>query len=261
MYKYSENTLIHSPGVDFSAIESIMKNGIMSANYGKDHGAKVNRNYFGSNLDDTISCIRYLYVNKDVEDSAYNRYVPNGISFLIEDVPFISDKNERFIHRSDEVLVKDFIPKENIKGILVPEELVNTDLRDLSYIREDSSSYKLVNQKINSISSYIKDNSGIICDYSIELFKLGWYNRDYEEMIKQGKTIDDNNQIAKDLHEEIKDTIRDLNNVIGYDYYECFSKILSKEDVNVLDIVNYINSKTLNLPIYMIKDKTLKKGR
>lgn len=252
MYKYNENTLIHSPGVDFSAIESIMENGIMSAKYGSEHGAKVNRNYFGSNLDDTISCIRYLYVNKDVEDSAYNRYVPNGVSFLIEDVPFISDKNERFIHRSDEVLVKDFISKENIKGILVPEELVNTDLEDLSYIREDASSYTLIKNRADNISSYIKDNSGIICDYNDFIRELYYLS----EESKNDSDLD-----REDLVSEFRDVISDLNCEIGSNYRECFSKILGKADINILDIVKYINSKTLNLPIYEIKGRSLRKGR
>ncbi len=252
MYKYNENTLIHSPGVDFAAIESIMKNGIMSSKYGSEHGIEVNRNYYGSNLDDTISCIRYLYVNKDVEDSAYNKYVPNGISFLIEDTPFISDKNERFIHRGDEVLVKDFIPVENIKGILVPEDLINTDLEDLSYIREDSSSYALIKNRADNISSYIKDNSGLVCDYNDFYRELYFLSEDANN---------DSDMTLEERKEEFRDVISDLNYEIGSNFHDCFSKVFGKDDINILDIVKYINSKTLNLPIYEIKGRSLRKGR
>ena len=59
--------------------------------------------------------------------------------------------------------------------------------------------------------------------------------------------------------EEFRDVISDLNYVIGLDYHKCFSKVLGKEDVDVLDIVKYINSKTLNLPIYVEKMKKVKK--
>ena len=250
MYKYNENTLIHSPGVDFATIESIMKNGIMSSKYGIEHGISVNRNYLGSNLNDTISCIRYLYVNKDVEDSAYNRYVPNGISFLIEGVPFISDKNERFIHRSDEVLVKDFIPKENIKGILVPEELIDIDLEDLPYIREDASSYELVKHRADGANVYITNATDMGNDYNDYYRELYFLSEDANN---------DSDMSLEERKEEFRDVISDLNYVIGLDYHKCFSKVLGKEDVDVLDIVKYINSKTLNLPIYVEKMKKVKK--
>lgn len=250
MYKYNDNTLIHSVGVNFCDIESIMKNGIVSSKYGEEHGIDINRNYLGSNLEDTISCIRYLYVNKDIEDSAYNRYVPNGISFLIEDTPFIADKDERFIHRSDEVLVKDYIPKENIKGILVPERLINTDLEDLSYIREDSTSYSLIKHRVDSISDYINSISGISCDFED-------YYRELYYLSEEAKNASEDEK--SDIFEEFKDVIKDLNYEIGLDYEKCFSKVLNKTDINILDIVNYINSNTLNLSIYQSKDKSITK--
>lgn len=249
MYKYSENTLIHSPGVDFAAIDSIMKNGIMSLEYASKHGVDVNRNYYGSNLNDTISCIRYLYVNSDMKDSAYSKYVPNGVSFLIEDVPFIYDKNERIIHRSDEVLVEDFIPKEKITGILVPENLTNVGLEDMSYIMEDSSSYVLIKHKVDNIKSYILNLSGDVCNYDDFIQELYYLNEE---------SNNDNSDLQRDeIISEFRDVISDLNYEIGLNFHTCFSKVLGKSDINILDIIKYMNSKTLNLPIYFIKDKPL----
>lgn len=252
MYKYNDNTLIHSVGTDFSAISSIMNNGIVSKKYGKEHGIDINRNYYGSNLDDTISCIRYLYVNKAIEDSAYNRYVPNGISFVIEDTPFIYDKDSRFIHRSDEVLVKDFIPKENIKGILVPEHLIDTDLEDFTYIREDSTSYILVKHRLDNIVNYIQSISNVKCDYED-------YLRELYYLSEETKNVSEEEQI--DIYEEFKDVIRDLNYEIGLDYKKCFTKVLNKDDINILDIINYINDNSLQLPIYMLDVKNKKKSK
>ena len=42
---------------------------------------------------DNIYLVRYLYVSDDPL-SAYNMYIKNGISIIIEDVPFIYDKNK-----------------------------------------------------------------------------------------------------------------------------------------------------------------------
>lgn len=246
MYKYNDDTLIHSSGADFSVVDSIMRNGIMSSKYGKEHGVDVNKNYYGSNLEDTISCIRCLYVNEDVEDSAYNRYVPNGVSFIIEDVPFIYDKEERIIHRSDEVLVKDFIPSNRIKGIMIPEKLINTDLEDLTYIREDASSYSLIKHKVDNIKSYIERISDVKCDYEDWLNELYYLSED-------AKNESDMN--VDERIEEYKDTISDLNYEIGINYHNCFSKLIGKDNINIFDVVNYINKNTLDLSVYVIKTK------
>lgn len=251
MYKYTDNTLIHSAGVNFSVIESIMKNGIASESYGKEHNISVNRNYFGSNLEDTISCVRYLYVNKDVEDSAYSRYVKEGISFIMEDVPFIHDKKERVIHRSDEVLVKDFISKEKITGISIPSYLEDTSLEDLEYIKEDATSYVKIKHIADNIRDYIKEKSGLDRDYSDFYRELYYLNEEYKNASSSEK---------EEIRGEYKEVIKELNYEIGVDYTDCFSKVLGTDDITAFDILNYLNKENLKLPIYEIKTKMTGKG-
>lgn len=266
MYKYNDNTLFHSSGVNFSVIESIMKNGIASEKYGKEHGISVNRNYFGSNLEDTISCVRYLYVNDEVEDSAYSRYIKKGISFIMEDVPFIHDKNERIIHRSDEVLVRDFIPKEKITGISIPTDLEDTPLEELEYIRVGNTftkgdkvdfptSYSNIKHIVDNISNYIKEKSGIERDYNDFYRELYYLSKVYES---EKDSMSDKE--IEELYNEFRDVLIDLNYEIGVDYTDCFRKVLGKEDVTVLDVVNHINNSTLKLPIYEIDTKKERKG-
>lgn len=251
MYKYNDDTLMHSVGFNFCAIESIMKNGIVSEEYGKNNNISINRNYFGSNLDDTISCVRYLYVNEDVEDSAYNKYVKKGISFIIEDVPFIYEKNERVIHRSDEVLVKDYIPKEKIVGINIPTDLMDADLEKLEYIKENSTSYVNIKHNADAISEYIKQKSGLNRDYNDFYIELYGLNEDFRTASKEEQA---------NIKKEFKDTIKELNCEIGLDFYDCFSRVLGKEDITVFDIINHINKETLNVPIYEIETKKERKG-
>ena len=274
MYKYNDNTLFHSPGVKFNVIENIMKNGIASEKYGKEHGISVNRNYYGSNLNDTISCVRYLYVNDEVEDSAYSRYIKKGISFIMEDVPFIHDKNERIIHRSDEVLVKGFIPKEKITGISIPTDLEDTPLEELEYIRVGNinsldnnivqfpTSVKLINDNLNSISKYIKNKSGLDRNYDDFCRELYYTNKIFEKDRKEKKDKKEglSNAEIRELYESMYDLLVDLNYEIGVDYTDCFRKVLGKEDVTVLDVVNHINNSTLKLPIYEIDTKKERKG-
>ena len=250
MYKYNDDTLLHGAGVNFCVIDSILRNGISSEKYGKTHGIKVNRNYIGSNLDDTISCVRYLYVNPDIEDSAYNRYISKGVSFIIEDTLFIYDKSERIIHRSDEVLVKDFIPKGNIKGINIPSSMKDESLESLEYIKEDSTSYVNIKHIADEIRNYIVSKSNLYVDYNYYYLRLYNLNNEYNSATDIRK---------KEIREEFSETIKDLNYMIGLNYKDFFSSILNKDEVSLYDAVKYINDNTLKLPIYNIENKRARK--
>ena len=249
MYKYNDNTLLHGVGANFTVIESILENGIASEKYGKEHNINVNRNYLGYNLDDAISCIRYLYINPDINDSAYNKYIPNGVSFIIENTPFIYDKNERLYHRYDEVLVKDFIPKENIKGINIPSSLKKEKLENLEYIREDSTSFVNIKHVADEIKNYIMSKTDMYVDYSDYYLRLYNLNIEYNNATDIRK---------KEIKKEFKESIKDLNYIIGLDFEECFSILLSKDEITAYDVLKYINDKTLKLPIYEIENKRVK---
>ena len=249
-YKFNDNTLIHSAGFDFSKFCSILQEGIMSFNYAKEKGVLVNKNYDGYNFGDTISCVRYLYVNGDMKDSAYCKYVKQGISFIIEDVDFIYDKDDRVINKSDEVLVKDYITVSKIKGILIPEEYMDARLTDLSYIRDNATSYVLINNNVNNIKKFIADNSGVLCDTY------------YDDIMRELYAINEAYRVSKSLEEQeflkddFREAIRDLNTVIGEDFERCFIKKIGKEDISLFDVTSYLNSKYGMLPIYELPSKS-----
>ena len=245
-YKFNDNTLIHSTGFNILNFISIMENGIMSFKYAKEHNVSFNRNYDGYNLDDMISCVRYLYVNKNEKDSSYVRYVMNGISFIVEDVDFIYDKNERIIHRSDEVLVKDYISNSKFKGIMMPEDYLDSSLNSLEYVRSNATSYVLVKNIINMYKDFILKNK--------KDADLSFYDDIDRELyaINEAYGVSKDDVEKEELKLEFKDVISDLNYEIGSDMGKIFSKILGKDNVNLSDVVSYINEKSLNLPLYVI---------
>lgn len=250
-YRFNDNTLLHSVGFDFSKFCNILDKGIMSFNYAKNQDVFINKNYEGYNLEDTISCVRYLYVTSDDSYSAYNKYVKKGISFIIEDMPFIYDKNERIIHRSDEVLVKDYIPLEKIKGVLVPEEYMDIGLTDLEYIRDNATSFVLIKNNLTSLKDFLKGKG------------LNVNNTYYEDIIRELYAINEAYRVETSreekelLMEDFKTVIDDLNYLIGEDMNKCFSRILGKDGVTLREVINYLNK---DLPIYEIP-KTLKNVR
>ena len=139
-YKYSDNTLIHSIGFNFARLESILKYGILSSKKAKEKNISFARNHSGYNLDDTISAVRYIYINPTDYTSSYCKYTTSGIGFILEDVPYIYDVSTRVINHSDEVLVEDNVDVSKIKAMLVPIEYRNTSLKDLNYLPLDSTS-------------------------------------------------------------------------------------------------------------------------
>ena len=62
----------------------------------------------------------------------------------------------------------------------------------------------------------------------------------------------------KEIKKEFKESIKDLNYIIGLDFEECFSILLSKDEITAYDVLKYINDKTLKLPIYEIENKRVK---
>ena len=108
-YKFNDDTLIHGISFNPMKLEGILKYGIVSENYARSNNIPYSKNY-NFTIDeeikdkdrinklimdankDNIYLVRYLYVSDDPL-SAYNMYIKNGISIIIEDVPFIYDKN------------------------------------------------------------------------------------------------------------------------------------------------------------------------
>ena len=109
-YKFNDDTLIHGISFNPMKLEGILKYGIVSENYARSNNIPYSKNY-NFTIDeeikdkdsinklimdankDNIYLVRYLYVSDDPL-SAYNMYIKNGISIIIEDVPFIYDKNK-----------------------------------------------------------------------------------------------------------------------------------------------------------------------
>jgi len=246
-YKIGDTTLIHTCGFDILAFMNIMKHGIMSYDYAVEHGIPYFKNYHGSNLGDTISCVRPIYSNEEVFDSAYELYVKHGISFFLEGVPFIYDKEERFIHRMDEVLVKDYIPVSKIKGILIPEEYVNLPLHCLPYIRKNATSYPLIKHKTDYMRKFFVGNGeDIQVDYYNDIYnELYYIHLAYEKSEKE-----EERQYLKSEHVNV---IHDLNELLGNDVERYFRKVLNKENVTILDIIDFVNDKELHLDVYRLK--------
>lgn len=244
-YKYKENTLLHAIGFDLYKLDSIFKHGILSSDEAKKRNISIGRSFNGYNLDDTISFVRYIYINPSDLDSSYNRFIKNGISLIVEDVPFIYDYNERYIDHKDEVLVKDKVDVDKIKGISIPSKYLNSSLQDLPMFSLYSFNYINIKETCSNLINYCSTLGYKLTTEE----KLEYNNLLYLLSI----SLEDRLRNRSDLEKEDianEDKIL-LSEFISYIVNKTFSLLLNKEDVSLYDVVSYINSKSLNLPIYI----------
>jgi len=272
-YKFNDDTLIHAIGFNPMKLEGILKHGIITENYAKENNINYSRNYnFNLNEEmlkkvennsevneiiekankENIYLVRSLYISDDPL-SAYNMYVKNGISFIVEDKPFFYNKNKELIKRSDEVIVKNHIEKENIKAIMIPEEYKNKRLNEVNMLPNNILNFGLIKSSVINMIKYLNDYN-----YDVDIDEIAYLLKDLEIAFKSVKSLDKNNQDYNVAMLDYKDIINDINNLLSNYVYDMFSKLLGR-DATVLDMVEYINNKYDNKDIVYLESKGRKR--
>lgn len=245
-YKFGENTLIHSVGFNLSKFYSILKYGILSKEAALKENVNIARNFDGYNLDEFISMIRYIYVDNGI-NSSYDRFAKKGVSFIVEDVDFVYNYNEEYINYSDEVLVKDKIDTSKIKCIMIPEDFAYYSLKDLPMINLKSKKFKNIKSNSDNLIEFA-NNMG----YELSSLEKNMYDNILFSLSVSFKDFS-NDRENKEKEEFCMEDKLYLAEFISSIVDKSFSKALGREDVTLYDAVSYLNSKSLNLPIYINK--------
>ena len=252
-YKFNDDTLIHGISFNPMKLEGILKYGIVSENYARSNNIPYSKNYnFTIDEDikdkdsinklimdankDNIYLVRYLYVSDDPL-SAYNMYIKNGISIIIEDVPFIYDKNKELLKRSDEVVVKDNINPKNITGIMIPEDYKDKPLNEVMMLPKNILNYNLIKSSAIELVNYLQSNN-----YEVDITELSYLLKDLGIANKSVNSLSKDNIDYKDALNDYKDIINDINYFLSENVYNYFSNVLGKS-ATVLDMVEFINNK------------------
>lgn len=252
-YKFNDDTLIHGISFNPMKLEGILKYGIVSENYARSNNIPYSKNYnFTIDEDikdkdsinklimdankDNIYLVRYLYVSDDPL-SAYNMYIKNGISIIIEDVPFIYDKNKELLKRSDEVVVKENISPLNITGIMIPEDYKDKPLNEVMMLPKNILNYNLIKSSAIELVNYLQSNN-----YEVNITELSYLLKDLGIANKSVNSLSKDNIDYNDALNDYKDIINDINYFLSENVYNYFSSVLGKS-ATVLDMVEFINNK------------------
>ncbi|MBQ6282805.1 MAG: hypothetical protein IJK66_04670 [Bacilli bacterium] len=240
-YRYGEDTLLHSIGFNPYKLESILRNGILSKKQADSIGVALTKNYFGYNFDDKVSMTRPMYSNSEDPTSILYTWVPKSISFIVENQDFIYDTNDAYYNHSDEVFVQDIVPSKNIVGLIIPEKYQNYLISDLPMIAIKSTSYANIKGTCDELINYLRT-----MNHEID-------KDEYKELLRElHLTITELNGDREndELKEDFLDIKIAINEFIARETQIAFDKVLKKEGTTLIDMVTYINDKTLGLPFY-----------
>ena len=104
----------------------------------------------------------------------------------------------------------------------------------------------------------IKNN----CDTFLKALEKYGFEKDQDKYDSSYDVLRYSYNLGKDFEEEVEDARNYLNEDIGYDVRDIFRRVLNKQnEITLLDLINYLNEQTLNLPIVPLEDISLVKRR
>lgn len=243
------NYLYHGIGEDLFKFESILKYGILSEKEATKLHLNFIRNDIGINNDDKISVVKPATRSKDMLRSAFERYMLNGISFIINDI------NSEEIHDTynDEAHVFNKININDIIGIMVPEEIYESKISDLKFIASNTrleNAEKIIDNTIINISQKFTNKKNKIDDlkFWIDYQKENIKNTNTYSLNSKSHIINNLQQdISIFLENEYSETLDikspTLKDIISY---MCIKNDISLPIINTYgEIIDFTNNLTL----------------
>lgn len=215
----------HGIGENLLRLESIMNNGIVSANKGKKiEGFSVNGSghYNGST---NIS----VAIPHDDNSGALRVYIlDGGISFYIKDVDFVLASNTRSDSGfADEGYVADSIEKKQIEGIIVNSNIRSKKISELSVIGKPGygSIIPITESTVNQLKS---------CGINI--------NGNLGNLKKQLIDVIDNSEMDYfDREKKIEEIRNQIDRLLGEAVQELYNKKLKKDNATIMDVIHHYN--------------------
>jgi hypothetical protein len=236
----------HGIGFDLPRIGKILKLGILTEKEALAQGANVVRNTQGFNLNDTVSVAESPSINNTHAHGAFGLYIKSGISFVIDrqnlhmfGIPSSITSDDLNVARPSsricgEQYIAGSVPTDNIVGVMVPEEMLNKKVTELS-LGLKNIGWGQINDKCTKMVAELEKECGYTADIS-ELYEL--IKR--REAIRQQKF-----GLERDKQEE--QVILDMEKYVTGFMEKAYAKKMGKEDVTLRDILEHYLPSTMKV--------------
>lgn len=227
----TNDILLYPLGFDISRLYNSLVYGVMSESDYKEKGIDFIKSSYDPVHTDEVNLYKYDDYLNDALPGREIKYINNSICLVIE----------------PDVLVFP-ISKESITSIAIPSCYVDTSLNEINYLNFSNMSY-----------DQIKNN----CDTFLKGLEKYGFIKDQDKYDSSYDVLGYSYNLGKDFEEDqLEDARNYLNEDIGYDVRDTFRKVLNKQnEITLLDLINYLNEQTLNLPIVQLEDIFLVKKR
>lgn len=261
--KFKENKegdlYLHSVGVDFFKMESILQNGILSKNKLKEKEITSSKRFDGCNIEDFVSVAIYgdeFYSEKN----AYQMHIQGEIIFCIEDVNAIEglDPNKlSFVDYQkikktvpinaggyrDERFVKDEIPVTKITDIIIPKRLLEMNLANsnINYISDSVSLDPIESQ----IIYYLKIiNKKMFEEDEIDIKINDFLKTIFDKLLKENETNINITKYLKIIFEKLlneNQTITNVNDNLKIIIDKLLRRNITENNIikNVFDVISF----------------------
>lgn len=217
----------HGIGFDFLRLKSIMEKGILSEQEAQKENINFRRNYGGYNLGDSVSVAESPVVNNSFTFGCFGNYIKGGISFVISNEhSFKAPKGSaRDSGYPDEAFIRGRVKSENITGVMIPEDLLDSQLSELP-LGLAKMGYAYIDERCRQIVSGLESETGYHADTT-----------HLEELIKQKQELEqrDMDYLAKD--NERKAIFQQMEHEMGKIIGLAFAQKLEKERLTLRDVL------------------------
>lgn len=249
-----KSKLFHGIGFDLIRYKSILEHGILSENAAYEKGVNIKRNFQGYNLNDTVSVTESPSVHKTFTSGAFGTYIRPGISFVIEGIPIDSSiafrpppqdikedfRSSRISKRAsgyiDEAYVIHEIPKENLQGVMIPEDSLDKPLSELP-LGLAKMGHNFIENRCRSLITDLAQEIG----FSGDITQL-------EELIKSKEELENSPGYYSEKHNARQKLLEQMDKFMQEYIHKAFVQSTGQKQVTLRDVLKKYTP--ADMPIY-----------
>jgi len=222
---YDKSLVFHGVGFDLIRLHNILEKGILSEQAAQTKGVELTRNYGGYNLGDSVSVAESPAINDSFTFECFGNYIKGGISFVIagEHAYKAPKGSSRDSGYPDEAFVRHEVKRENITGVMVPADLLDTPLADLP-LGLAKMGYAYIDNRCRKIISDLETETGYHADAT-----------ELEELIKKKEEIENQELGYLEKDKQRKDIFTQMEKVISQHVGQAFSQKLGTDHPTLKD--------------------------